>query len=141
MTPPGDQPLTYTLKLKIPGIDAIGRFSSCQGLEVSMEVYEYAEGGNNDFVHRLPGRLTYPNLLLTRGLTSEEALLKWFFDTHNKVETKEITITASGGGSTRSWTFADAFPIHWSGPQQIRSDTADIGTETLEIVHSGLKMA
>ena len=40
---------------------------------------EYAEGGNNDFVHRLPGRLHYPNLVLSWGLVSSEILLQWFW--------------------------------------------------------------
>ena len=131
---------TYVFVVKIPDIDTIGFFSHCTGLEVTFDVYDYREGGNNDFVHRLPGRIQYPNLLLTRGLTKEETLLKWFWDTHNKVETKEVTLTLSGGGDTRTWTFADAFPIRWSGPQ-LQSHSSDIGSESLEIAHSGLKMA
>ena len=27
----------------------------CTGLELTFDVYEYHEGGNNEFVHRLPG--------------------------------------------------------------------------------------
>ena len=35
----------------------------CCGLELGFDVYEYQEGGNNDFVHHLPGGLRYPNLV------------------------------------------------------------------------------
>ena len=31
-------------------------FTEVSGLQLEMEVMEYQEGGNNDFVHRLPGR-------------------------------------------------------------------------------------
>ena len=132
--------------LKVPDIDTIGRFSRCSGLELSFEMYEYAEGGNNDFVHRLPGRMRYPNLKLSWGLVSDDVLLKWFMATHTKAETQEITLTltAAKGDLTRDlrkFTFTDAFPVRWSGPQLV-SDHHDPESwgETLEIAHSGLKL-
>jgi phage tail-like protein len=134
------QPLSrHQFVLKIPDIDTVGFFLHCSGLELTFDVYEYHEGGNNDFVHRLPGGLHYPNLTLSRGLTNEDALLKWFFATNTKAETKEITLTLSYGTSSRTWTFADAFPIKWTGPQ-LDADGSSMPTESLEIVHSGLKM-
>ncbi len=111
----------------------------CSGLKLGFDVLEYQEGGNNDFVHRLPGGLHYPNLVLSRGLTREDVLLKWFYATHTKAERKEITLTLSTADAERTWTFADAFPVEWTGPQ-IDSSGADIATETLEIAHGGLKM-
>jgi hypothetical protein len=41
----------------------------------------------------------------------------------------------------RKFTFADAYPVHWSGPV-LHSNAADPETwgETLEIAHSGLKL-
>jgi len=72
---------TTRFHLSIPDIDTIGSFWQCSGLELSFDVYEYHEGGNNDFVHRLPGALRFPNLMLSRGLTNKDALLKWFYAT------------------------------------------------------------
>lgn len=138
---PNEQLFTnFAFDLSIPDVSTIGRFSQCSGLELSFEVYEYREGGNNDFVHRLPGPLHYPNLVLTHGLTSEEALFKWFWATHTKAERKEVTLTLSTSQTTRSWTFAEAFPVRWSGPQ-LGAGSGDVATETLEIAHSGLKLA
>jgi|tagenome__1003787_1003787.scaffolds.fasta_scaffold20277459_2 phage tail-like protein len=131
---------TVVFTVKIPDIDTIGYFSSCTGLELSCEVFEYQEGGNNDFVHRLPGPVTYPNLVLSRGLTNEEALLKWFWATHTKAERKEVLLTLGEGSASRKWAFADAFPVRWTGPQ-IGADGRTIATETLEIAHTGLKLA
>ena len=56
----------------------IGRFSECTGISVEIETKEYMEGGANDFVHKLPTRVKYPNIVLKRGITHEEALLQWF---------------------------------------------------------------
>ena len=129
----------HSFVLKIPDIDTVGFFLHCSGLELNFDVFEYQEGGNNDFVHRLPGGLHYPNLVLSRGLTKEDVLLKWFWATHTQAERKEITLTLQTAEAERTWTFADAFPVKWVGPQ-IDSSGSDIATEMLEIAHAGLKM-
>jgi phage tail-like protein len=136
--------------LEVPNISTntsfMGIFKGMEGLEVWFDVLEYAEGGNNDFVHRLPGRMRYPNLRLTWGLVSDEDLLKWFMATHTKAETQEITVTLTAvkgdmSRDLRKFTFADAYPVHWSGPT-LQGSAADPQTwgETLEIAHSGLKL-
>jgi phage tail-like protein len=136
--------------LEVPNITAnssfMGIFKGMEGLEVWYDVLEYAEGGNNDFVHRLPGRMRYPNLRLSWGLVSDEELLKWFMATHTKAVTQEITVTLTAtkgdmSRDVRTFTFADAYPVHWSGPV-LHSNAADPETwgETLEIAHSGLKL-
>jgi phage tail-like protein len=129
----------HSFVLKIPDIDTVGFFLHCSGLELNFDVFEYQEGGNNDFVHRLPGGLHYPNLVLSRGLTKEDVLLKWFWATHTQAERKEITLTLQTAEAERTWTFADAFPVKWVGPT-IDSSGSDIATEMLEIAHAGLKM-
>jgi phage tail-like protein len=129
----------HTFVLRIPDIDTVGFFMHCTGLELSFDVFEYREGGNNDFVHRLPGGLRYPNLILSRGLTKDDVLLQWFMATKTQAERKEITLTLGTGGSQRTWTFADAFPVKWTGPQ-VDSHGTQIATETLEIAHGGLKV-
>ena len=136
--------------LEIPNITQnssfLGIFKGLTGLEVNFDVLEYREGGNNDFVHRLPGRMSYPNLVLSWGLMNDEALLKWFMATHTQAQTQEITLTLTAtkgdvSNNVRKFTFADAFPVRWSGPQ-LHADAADPESwgETLEIAHSGLKL-
>ncbi len=135
--------------LQIPSISGTssfaGIFKGLTGLEVNFDVLEYREGGNNDFVHRLPGRITYPNLVLSWGMVNDQTLLKWFMLTQTQAQLQEITLTlATTKGNSqndgRTFTFVDAFPVRWSGPQ-LMSDTVDPRTwhETLEIAHSGLK--
>ena len=126
--------------VSVPDIDTIGMFTRCSGLELQIDVLEYAEGGNNEFVHQLPGRLRYPNLVLARGLTNEDAVFKWFSATRTKANRKEVTITfqTHKQQTIRTFTFADAFPVRWTGPVS-EAGTATIPLETLEIAHGGLK--
>jgi len=127
--------------VRVPGIE-IGYFHECHGLSIEVDVLEYPEGGNNEFVHHLPGRLRYPNLELRRGMTTEDNLLKWFWQTRTKADCKEVTIDIYNHYGTvhRSFTFDGAYPIKWVGPDLIAS-SADMAVETLTIAHIGLKMA
>src|SRR6201989_1329511 len=79
--------------VNVPDSDTIGLFTQCSGLEMKVDVLEYAEGGNNEFVHQLPGQVSYPNLILERGLTNKDAILKWFNATRSQSQLKEVTIT------------------------------------------------
>ena len=126
--------------VRVPDIDTIGLFTSCSGLEIKIDVLEYPEGGNNEFVHQLPGQVSYPKLILERGLTNEDAVLQWFNATRSQAQLKEVTVTFQTHMQQpiRTFTFADAFPVRWTGyPAHAGSST--IAVETLEIAHSGLK--
>jgi phage tail-like protein len=137
--------------LEVPNVTAntsfAGVFKGLTGLDVSFDVLEYREGGNNDFVHRLPGRMQYPNLVLSWGLVSDELLLKWFMQTHTQAQKQDITLTLTANPSdisqnVRKFVFTDAFPVRWSGPA-LHASAVDPETwgETLEIAHSGLKLS
>src|SRR2546430_2647864 len=52
-------------------------FTELSGLQVEMVTTDYEEGGTNNFVHRLPGRLKVGNITLKRGLTRSNAFLNW----------------------------------------------------------------
>ena len=125
--------------LSIPGV-TVGAFNECRGLSMEYDVFEWAEGGNNEFVHHLPGRVRYPYLSLSSGMVDNDALQKWFGTTGTQPELKEVTVelTTQDGSAKRSWTFADAYPIKWTGPN-IAAHGAGLATESLDIVHSGLK--
>jgi phage tail-like protein len=144
-------PFVHFVVLEIPSITDntafVGIFKGITGLELNYDVLEYREGGNNDFVHRLPGRISYPNLVLSWGMVSDETLLKWVVATQSQAKKQDVTLTltaSKGNTSTdiRKFVFADAFPVRWSGPQ-LMSDAHDPETwgETLEIAHSGLKLS
>lgn len=53
-------------------------FSECSGLEMNMEVNTIKEGGNNTEQIHLAGPLTYGQLTLKRGMTSNFDLWDWF---------------------------------------------------------------
>ncbi len=127
-------------QVDLPGVN-IGRFRECSGLAAEIEVKDYNEGGVNDRVHKLPTRMKYPNLVLKRGVTFEDALLKWLYKTQAEAQRIAVTVSLVGpdGRPVRSWSFADAFPVKWAGPS-LNAGSNQVATETLEIVHAGLQM-
>ena len=143
MTEPHQELLArHAFVVDISGIGPVGYFLTCEGLEMEVEVLSYAEGGNNEEVHQLPGRVTYPPLRLSNGMTASKTLSEWFNKTRSKADPQELTITLKLEGSDveRKWTFADAFPSKWTGPT-LDTASSSISTETLTIVHGGLKEA
>lgn len=124
-------------RVEIPHI-AIGVFARCSGLQIEYEVTEYPEGGENGYVHKLRGHRRYPNLLLSRGLTSETGLLDWMLVAQNPAERPTATVSLLDELSKvqRAWRFSGAFPVRWIGPTL--GEASEVAGETLEIAHSGL---
>jgi phage tail-like protein len=140
---PAGDPLVQPARcfqVEIPGL-TIGVFTRCSGLEVEYDVVEYAEGGENGYVHKLRGRMRYPNLLLSRGVTNEAELLDWLYQSREAGErpTATISLLSEGGEVQRAWAFGQALPVRWVGPTL--AETGEIAGESLEIAHTGLLRA
>jgi phage tail-like protein len=127
--------------LEIAGLP-LGAFREITGLQMEREVLEYAEGGNNDFVHKLLGRVKWPNLVFKRGVTNQDELVKWFWQAREAPEPKLITVQLvdSALKPMRTWSFNDAYPVKWIGPN-LNAGSDSAGTEQLEVVHAGLVMS
>ena len=134
--------LRFKVELTTPA-GPIGRFQEVTGLAAELEVKEYPEGGMNDFVHKLPTRVKWPNIVLKRGVTHEKALLEWFWATRasgQAANLKTLTLHLQGPGSqtVRSWAILGAFPVKWTGPT-MNAGSNSIATEQLELAHRGLE--
>ena len=66
--------------------------------------------------------------------------MSWFAKTRLGAERHTLTLTFldSSGDAVRAWSFADAFPVRWSGPTLSSGDTS-VAAEELEIAHGGMK--
>jgi phage tail-like protein len=102
---------------KYPGIPDLG-FQEATGLDITINTEEYREGGENRFVHRLPGNISFPNLVLKRGLLVGSQLQMWFrsciesfeFETHDL----NLFLLNPEHLPIQAWSFVNAFPIKWS---------------------------
>jgi len=117
-----------------------GGFNECGGLEATMAVDEWREGGRNDAVLRFPGRITHPNLRLKRGLAVTEDLWKWheqFILGAGKRRDGVVELLNDTGEAVRTWRFRRGLPVKWSGPT-FNASTNAVAFEEIEIAHEGL---
>ena len=117
----------------------LGDWTKCEGLSFEYEVQEIKEGGNNDFIHRVPGRAKYQNLKLTRPISKLTASVSAWLASVSKLPrrcTAVITILDTNGTPVFVWRLAGVYPIKWSGPT-LDVGTNQVGMEVLELVHNG----
>jgi len=142
-----DAPFTGQFVFTVDGVE-IGSFTEASGLSVEVEVEELQEGGQNQFVHKLPGRLKWPLLVLKRGITESDGLFEWFGKTSgdgfaaegDKLErlSGEVVLVDAARKPLRRWEFSGAFPVKWSGPS-FAASSSEVATEELEITHHGFR--
>ena len=123
-------------------------FSDCSGLEMATDVFEYQEGGLNEYSHKFPGRIKLSNVTLKRGFAISNELYMWYLEmeqdllTGNSITPRQVTITlystATQEDSMR-WTLNDAFPVKWGGPA-FKTGEAAVAIESLEFAHHGITL-
>ena len=114
-------------------------FNTCTGLQAEYETYQYSEGGLNTFVHQLKGPMRYGNLTLTRGITKNNELLKWFKTPKERSQRGSITIKMldSTLAVVKTWAFSAAWAVRYTGPG-FDSNMQGMAIETIEIAHEGM---
>jgi phage tail-like protein len=128
----------------VDGLD-LGRFSGCEGLSAEYSFEEIQEGGNNAFIYRLPGRVKYQNIKLTRLLTPEsKKLAAWFSKfqlldpAQRKRQDATITLWNVQGKEICFWVVHEVHPVKWTGPS-FAADGTGVAKETVELAHHGFE--
>src|SRR4051794_24639341 len=112
-----DPYLAFNFLVEIDGL-AVGGFDEVTGLQAEVEVFDYREGGQNEFVHRLAGPVRYPaSLVLRRGLTAADTFVSWFEEVARELVTRRsgaIVLLDAAVGHAWRWNFYGAYPIRWT---------------------------
>jgi phage tail-like protein len=143
----GDLPVATHFLFEVDGVE-IGMFSQVQGLTVMVGTHEIREGGQNGFVRKVPGRMTWPNLVFRRGVTKSDNLFAWiskssgegFAANKNSLQrvTGAVTALGAGGVRLRAWEFMEVFPVRWQGPEFATGSQSPL-EEELEVAHHGFR--
>lgn len=111
-------------------------FQEVSGLSVDLEYEEITEGGENRFVHRLPKRTKYPDLVLKRGLITDSEVLTWCRKAieNFKFEPWNIMIMLLNEDHKAivSWNVINAIPKQWS-VSNFNATSNSIVVETLKL--------
>lgn len=115
----GYPPSNYHFEVSVglfPGVDCL--FSEVSGMEMSRDLERLDEGGNNDWVILLPGKVTYKDLELKRGIVPQASpLFLWVEGSITSslllpIVPMDITVKLlnEDGDAQITWIFRNAIP-------------------------------
>ena len=118
----------------------LGGFSECSGLEMSLKVDEWNEGGNNCTVLKFPARMSWGNLTFKKGTGASAALWDWAYGyAIGKGVRRDglVVLMNELHVPNNIWYFRRGLPLKWSGPALNAAQNA-VAVESIEISHEGL---
>ena len=122
-----------------------GSFAECDGLELTLEAKTFREGGRNSGPVHLVGPVSYGQLSLKRGMTTNLDLWKWFetvvtSGSRGLRASAEVTILAADG-KTESATFAltGCLPVKLKAPSLNAKDGV-VAVEEMQIAYETLQL-
>lgn len=134
----------FCFKVQIDDIPNEIFFKSVGGLKFETEVVDYRAGGVNNSTYKLVGATKWPNIVLKRGFTTEQAQLvewrnQWLSREVRRRERKNGTIIQLDTqlNEKGKWEFVEAWPVKWE-LSELDAAKNEIAIETLELAHHGL---
>ena len=147
MPQPGQQPVYYRAFQFTVEIDGISqaRFQEVGGLDATIDVIEYREGGDMLGPRKLPGQTKHSNLSLKRGYTTDVQLWTWFEDvmtgrTENIRKNVSVVQIDMAGQEVLRWNLFQAFPVKYTAPS-FNAKGNDLAIETLELAYERIERA
>jgi phage tail-like protein len=134
----------FHVEITLPGASGFvcqAAFSECDGLEASMEPKTFKEGGNNTQQIHLAGPITYSELTLKRGMTSDFGLWQWFnevIQTQKRGQRAQISIAVlAADHQTLQVTFKlrDCLPVKLKAPT-LNAREGGLAVEELTVVYA-----
>lgn len=127
--------------VEIQGI-ASGGFARVKGLSRELKFESFREGGVNEYEHKLITQVSYPVVILERGLALDD-LWKWAQAAavgEIRRRTVWIRLQNEAGAIKWSWQVDYALPVKWSA-SDLDAQTSPVLMESLELAHHGLTKA
>jgi phage tail-like protein len=122
---------------------ASAAFQEVSGMEVSVDIETVSEAGLNEYVHRLPKKTQYNNLVLKRGLMSDDSRLqRWLEESMQEglywsVKPKDVLVTLydEENNKVMAWNFVKAYPVKWSA-SGLNSMESAVVIENIELSYA-----
>ncbi|HMD70407.1 MAG TPA: phage tail protein [Bryobacteraceae bacterium] len=132
----------FNFLVEIDGITRAG-FHEASGLDSTIDVINYREGGDNITEGKLPGAVKYSNIVLKWGITDDAELYNWHqqcVDGTLLRKNGSVVLLDRAGNEKVRWNFRNAWPTKWTGPS-FNAAANDIAIETLELAHEYIERA
>lgn len=114
-------PVGFHFKVDVLGLPPAAddlRFVEVGGLALEVATEEVAEGGENRFVQRYPGRAKYGDLVLKRGLLKRSEIWNWARQCIEDLDVQprdvDVTLLNAEHEPLMTWHIVGAFPVKWA---------------------------
>lgn len=134
----------FAYMLEVDGRNGISYFTKCSGLSIDIEGAEHKTMTPSGAYIKtmIPGRVSFGDIELARGLTSDNSLEEWADEV---AKGTIVDARANGAISIMSLTnelvaqfkFENGWPSKWSGPS-LSSTSTEAAVESLTITHENL---
>jgi phage tail-like protein len=131
----------FRFLLEIEGITS-GGFTRVKGLSREVKYESYREGGVNEYEHKLITQVSYPVVVLERGLALDD-LWTWALATADgEVRRRTIRIRLQNEANEKMWAWQIeyALPVKWTA-SDLDAQSSPVVMESLELAHHGLRKA
>lgn len=142
----------FAYRVTIGGFSGSFGFSSVDGLNTSLEVVEYREGGDNHTPRKMPGQTSFDNITLERGKYSGEDsddFLVWAQEGYkHSLGTRQlndgfrrdftVTIMDRNGVEVKQFTIHNGWVCEYQH-DALEGDGNDVWIQRIEVCHEGLE--
>jgi phage tail-like protein len=118
-------------------------FQEVTGLESSIEIHDYKEGGRNDFRHKFATNANFGNITFKRGVALTPDLWTWYdrvrrgsFGARRSIMIAQLDYERN---AALVWYVSRALPAKYTGPGWNASQNS-VAIESLEVAHEGLEL-
>jgi phage tail-like protein len=141
VTLPFYPPQAFRFTFSFDGSKVDASFQEISGLKSEWTTEDVAEGGQNSYVHRLPLRTKFSNLVLKRGVVRNASpLAKWLANSftanfkERKVEAKTVIVMLIDAAARPlvKWTLSGAYPVSWDH-STLNAVESNLLIETIEL--------
>ncbi len=131
----------FNFIVELDGIDVAG-FTEIGGIASESDIIEYREGADQATARKLPGLLTYSNITLKKGYTTNTELWDWRKTTLDGMTERKggaIILLDEARQPVLRWNFVSGWVSKYEGPG-LNSTTNEAAIEAIEISHEGVEL-
>ena len=131
----------FRFLVEIEGITS-GAFTRVKGISREVKYESYREGGVNEYEHKLVTQVSFPVVVLERGLALDD-LWKWaqaVADGEVTRKTVRIRLRNEANEPAWAWQVEHALPVKWTS-SDLDAMASPVVMESLELAHHGLRKA
>lgn len=135
-------PVAFHFRVDFDGLQGLSEtdayFQDVSGLSVELQVETRKEGGENRFLHSLPGRANYGSITLKRGFLQGSTLLDWCKAAFENLDIQPVNLWIilldENHQALQTFHVINAWPKKWS-VSDFSAQESKIVLETFELAY------